>query len=230
MENQDHVKAEALELTQRISTLRQEKEDAFTRGEFDLAACLRESEVKCRSKLRDFGFPDYVFASLQRLADRRRLPRFPVLDMLETEPGAADQSILQQCPAPIRSPISLAFEQIPESPSGTLRELLKVNDVFSMHFQAKLPVLSLETITTFKPHMLREALPAMFNEIGRCIQQRMPLVLSLVAPNKFLDAALQSTVLRGLKETRCDVVVFQDAPAIHAIADALLPEITLAFR
>lgn len=227
MENQELAKAEALEITQRISTLQREKEDAVARSDFALAAHLRESEIECRSTLKDFNFPDYVFANLQRLAESSRLSRFPVLDMLETEPGAPDPKVLQQWPASVESPISFAFEQIPESPSGTLRKALNVDDVFSLHFQAKLPVLCPETVNRFKSQTIRDALQAMFIEITRCKQQGVPAVLSLVAPTSCLDSALHSTVLHGLKESSCDVVVFQHAPAIHDIAAALLPEITL---
>ncbi len=228
MESQDLVKTEALELTQRISTLRQSKEDAIASGDFELATRLRDSEVDCQSKLTNFSFPFHVLVNLKRRADGHRPSRSPVLDMLETEPGVADPRILQQWPASVQSPISLAFEHIPESPSGTLGTALKVHDVFSIYFQAKLPVLCPETIRKFKPQVLDEALRAMFNEIRRCTQQVAPAVLSLVAPT-FLDAALQSTVVRGIKETRCDVVVFQNSPANHDLAEALLPEITLYF-
>jgi len=59
--------------------------------------------------------------------------------MLETKSGAADQRVLQLTAEAAQSPIRLVFEQIPESPSGMLRELLNVDDIFSMYFQAKLP-------------------------------------------------------------------------------------------
>jgi len=227
MENQGRAKVGALELAQRISTLQQEKEDAIFRGEFELAARLRDSEVECRSRLRNFSFPDYVLGNLHRLTESGSLPRFPVLDMLETKSGAADQRVLQLTAEAAQSPIRLVFEQIPESPSGMLRELLNVDDIFSMYFQAKLPVLSVETIARFKPQMLGEALRAMFTEIRKCTQRCTPVVLSLVAPTTFPDPAFQSTVLRGLKEIRCNLVVFEHAAAIPDFAEALLPEITL---
>lgn len=227
MKNQNLAKLEALEVAHRISSLQREKEEAVAGGDFELAAQLLGYETECRAKLRLFSFPDYVVENLQRHADGRKIFRYPVLDMLDTEPAVADERILQKWPASVRSPISLAFEQIPESPSGTLRTLLNVDDIFSMHFEAKLPVLSPEAITRFKPHLLGTVLRGMFTEIRHCAQRGVPAVLTLVAPATFLDSALQSILFHGLKETRCDFVVFQHSPPILDIAEELLPEIAL---
>src|SRR5690606_39512474 len=66
-----------------------------------------------------------------------------------------------------------------------------------------LPIfLSAETFTTFRPDRRGEALRALFHELERSKQRGVPTVLSLVAPTSFLDAALQSELLRGRSEER----------------------------
>src|SRR5690606_41164029 len=99
--------------------------------------------------------------------------------------------------------------------------------IFGRHFEPVLPVLSAETIAKLHPDRRGEALRALFHELERSKQRRVPTVLSLVAPTSFLDAALQSELLRGLKETRCDFVLFEHAAEIADIAEVLRPEISL---
>lgn len=227
MQNQDHTQRDALELTRQLSMLLQEKEEAVARQNFELAVQLREAELECRSRLQEFPFPTYVMGNLHRHADGTRARRSPVLDLLYTSPGAADEKIVEHWPATVDSPIHLAFGQIPESASGTLRAVLNVDDIFSRHFEPVLPVLSAETITNLHPDRRGEALRALFHELERSKQRGVPTVLSLVAPTSFLDGALQPALSRGLKETRCDFVIFAHAAEIADIVEALRPEISL---
>lgn len=227
MENQDHTQREALEVARRLSTLLQEKEGAIARQDFELAAELRERELECRSRLHEFHLPPYVIGNLHRQIEGPATRLSPLLDLLKTEPGAADTRIVEQWPATTDSPLSLAFAQIPQSASGTLRAVLNVDDIFSRYFEPVLPVLCAETITKLHPDRRGEALRALFHELERSKQRGVPTVLSLVAPTSFLDADLLSSLLRGLKEARCDFVIFEDAPEIADIAEVLRPEIWL---
>lgn len=227
MQNQDHTQREALEVARRLSTLRQEKDAAIARQDFELAAQLRGRELECRSRLQEFPIPSYVLANLNRHTDGTATRNSPVLDLLSTSPGAADATIVEQCPAAIGSPLHLAFAQVPESASGTLRAVLNVDDIFSRHFEPVLPVLSAETITRFDPDRRAEALSALFHELERAKLRGVPTVLSLVAPSSCLDTALQSELLRRLKETRCEFVIFEHAAEITDIAGVLRPEISL---
>lgn len=228
MENSPALKAEALEIMKKISALRREKEEAIARSDFEAAAYLLKALDDETSRLQGFQFPPYVLKNILRGTHAPGCQVFPILDMLELKPVAKDAAIPQQWPKSLASPIHLALTSDSESPAGELQTLLEVNDIFSRHFRALLPVLCVETFRQFKSDMLGEVMPCLFREISRCIEHEQPLVLSVLDPSAFLNNELQEQLVQGLKEVRCDFVIFANGPVSEQFAQALRPEIVLA--
>jgi hypothetical protein len=227
MEIQPEVKAQALEIMRQISTLRNEKEQAVHCSDFEVAASLLKVLDDEASRLRRLQLPPYVLNNILRGTIDQKQKTYPALDVLEVKPLPTGEATLEQWPKSLESPIHLALTTTPGSPAIHLRTLLEVDDVFSQYFQAFLPVLCAATVKQFNPEKLSQVLSSVFIEISRCTERRQPVVLSVLNPTEFLDVDLQSKLVRGLKNVRCDFVIFANRSVVESFSNALLPEISL---